>query len=71
MPPESKHLASCQVIQGRGLGGRCIPIYPVYLSCKTKQAGIEARFIAPAAYINGQMPHLVVDKVRNALNDAY
>jgi UDP-N-acetyl-D-glucosamine dehydrogenase len=29
---------------GPGLGGHCIPIDPFYLSWKTKQAGIEARF---------------------------
>jgi UDP-N-acetyl-D-glucosamine dehydrogenase len=55
---------------GPGLGGHCIPIDPFYLSWKTKQAGIEARFIELAGYINGQMPHFVSDKVQNALNDA-
>src|SRR5664280_25172 len=55
---------------GPGLGGHCIPIDPFYLSWKTKQAGIEARFIELAGYINGQMPLFVVDKVQNALNDA-
>ncbi|MEP6539070.1 MAG: nucleotide sugar dehydrogenase [Bryobacteraceae bacterium] len=54
---------------GPGLGGHCIPIDPFYLSWKTKQAGMEARFIELAGYINGQMPHFVVDKVQNALND--
>ena len=54
---------------GTGLGGHCIPIDPFYLSWKTKQAGIEARFIELAGYINGQMPHFVVDKIQNALND--
>ena len=55
---------------GPGLGGHCIPIDPFYLSWKTKQAGIEARFIELAGYINGQMPQFVADKVQNALNDA-
>jgi len=55
---------------GPGLGGHCIPIDPFYLSWKSRQAGIEARFIELAGYINGQMPHFVVDKVQNALNDA-
>ena len=55
---------------GPGLGGHCIPIDPFYLSWKTKQAGIEARFIELAGYINGQMPHFAADKVQNALNDA-
>jgi UDP-N-acetyl-D-glucosamine dehydrogenase len=54
---------------GPGLGGHCIPIDPFYLSWKTKQAGIEARFIELAGYINGQMPHFVVDKIQSALND--
>ena len=54
---------------GPGLGGHCIPIDPFYLSWKTKQAGIEARFIELAGYINGQMPHFVVDTVQSALND--
>ena len=54
---------------GPGLGGHCIPIDPFYLSWKTKQAGIEARFIELAGYINGQMPHFVVEKIQNALND--
>ena len=54
---------------GPGLGGHCIPIDPFYLSWKTKQSGIEARFIELAGYINGNMPHFVVDKVQNALNN--
>ncbi len=54
---------------GPGLGGHCIPIDPFYLSWKTRQAGIEARFIELAGYINGQMPHYVVDKIQNALNE--
>lgn len=54
---------------GPGLGGHCIPVDPFYLSWKTRQAGIEARFIELAGYINGQMPHFVVEKIQNALND--
>src|SRR5277367_1421093 len=54
---------------GPGLGGHCIPIDPFYLSWKTRQAGIEARFIELAGQINGNMPHFVVDKIQNALND--
>ncbi len=54
---------------GPGLGGHCIPIDPFYLSWKTKQSGIEARFIELAGYINGNMPHFVVDKIQNALNE--
>jgi UDP-N-acetyl-D-glucosamine dehydrogenase len=54
---------------GPGLGGHCIPIDPFYLSWKTKQAGIEARFIELAGYINGHMPHFIIEKVQSALND--
>jgi UDP-N-acetyl-D-glucosamine dehydrogenase len=54
---------------GPGLGGHCIPIDPFYLSWKTRQAGVEARFIELAGYINGQMPHYVADKVQSALNE--
>jgi len=55
---------------GPGLGGHCIPIDPFYLSWKSKEAGIEARFIELAGYINGRMPGFVVEKIQNALNDA-
>jgi UDP-N-acetyl-D-glucosamine dehydrogenase len=55
---------------GPGLGGHCIPVDPFYLSWKSKEAGIEARFIELAGYINGRMPEFVLEKVRNALNDA-
>jgi UDP-N-acetyl-D-glucosamine dehydrogenase len=54
---------------GPGLGGHCIPIDPFYLSWKSKQAGFEARFIELAGSINGDMPHFVVGKVQNALNN--
>jgi UDP-N-acetyl-D-glucosamine dehydrogenase len=54
---------------GPGLGGHCIPIDPFYLSWKSKQAGIEARFIELAGYINGRMPEFVVEKIQGALND--
>jgi UDP-N-acetyl-D-glucosamine dehydrogenase len=54
---------------GPGLGGHCIPVDPFYLAWKSRQQGIEARFIDLAGYINGQMPHFVVDKVQHALNE--
>ena len=54
---------------GPGLGGHCIPIDPFYLSWKSKQAGVEARFIELAGQVNGQMPHFVVEKIQTALND--
>jgi UDP-N-acetyl-D-glucosamine dehydrogenase len=54
---------------GPGLGGHCIPIDPFYLSWKSKQFGVEARFIELAGYVNSHMPHHVADKVMLALND--
>ena len=67
-PPPSRS-ASCRFIPARDWAATAFPIDPFYLSWKTKQAGIEARFIELAGYINGQMPHFVVDKVQNALNE--
>ncbi len=55
---------------GPGLGGHCIPIDPFYLSWKSKEAGMEARFIELAGYINSRMPEFVVEKIQHSLNDA-
>src|ERR671910_363838 len=54
---------------GPGLGGHCIPIDPFYLSWKAKQTGFEPRFIELAGHVNASMPHFVVDKVVEALNE--
>jgi UDP-N-acetyl-D-glucosamine dehydrogenase len=54
---------------GPGLGGHCIPIDPFYLSWKARESGFEARFIELAGVINGSMPHYVVSKVAESLND--
>jgi UDP-N-acetyl-D-glucosamine dehydrogenase len=54
---------------GPGLGGHCIPIDPFYLSWKSKETGMEARFIELAGYINGRMPEFVVEKIQHSLND--
>ncbi len=53
---------------GPGLGGHCIPIDPFYLSWKAKQSGFDPRFIELAGQINGSMPHVVVAKIGDALN---
>jgi UDP-N-acetyl-D-glucosamine dehydrogenase len=53
---------------GPGLGGHCIPIDPLYLSWTAKQNGFEPRFIELAAHVNAAMPHLVVNKIAEALN---
>jgi UDP-N-acetyl-D-glucosamine dehydrogenase len=54
---------------GPGLGGHCIPIDPFYLSWKAKQTGFDPRFIELAGHINAGMPHYVVEKVVEALNE--
>jgi UDP-N-acetyl-D-glucosamine dehydrogenase len=54
---------------GPGLGGHCIPVDPLYLSWKLKTLKYEARFIELADDINTHMPHLVVEKVADALNE--
>jgi UDP-N-acetyl-D-glucosamine dehydrogenase len=53
---------------GPGLGGHCIPIDPFYLSWKARSNGFEARFIELAGQVNGYMPHHVVSRVTDALN---
>jgi UDP-N-acetyl-D-glucosamine dehydrogenase len=54
---------------GPGLGGHCIPIDPHYLSWKLKTLDYNARFIELAAEINSSMPHYVVNKINDALNE--
>lgn len=54
---------------GPGLGGHCIPIDPFYLTWKAKEVGKTARFIELAGEVNTAMPHYVVEKVAQALND--
>lgn len=53
---------------GPGLGGHCIPIDPFYLTWKAKEYGVNTRFIELAGEINNYMPHWVVQKVSDALN---
>lgn len=54
---------------GPGLGGHCIPIDPFYLTWKARQFGLHTRFIELAGEINNDMPHWVVNKLANALNE--
>jgi UDP-N-acetyl-D-glucosamine dehydrogenase len=53
---------------GPGLGGHCIPIDPFYLTWKARQYGLHTRFIELAGEINSDMPHWVLGKVTDALN---
>ncbi len=54
---------------GPGLGGHCIPIDPFYLTWKAREYGRHTRFIELAGEINTSMPHHVVNRVAEALND--
>ena len=54
---------------GPGLGGHCIPIDPFYLTWRARQYGMATQFIELAGQINTGMPHYVVERVADALND--
>jgi UDP-N-acetyl-D-glucosamine dehydrogenase len=54
---------------GPGLGGHCIPIDPFYLTWKAREYGQFTRFIELAGEINTAMPHYVILKVAEALNE--
>jgi UDP-N-acetyl-D-glucosamine dehydrogenase len=54
---------------GPGLGGHCIPIDPFYLTWKARQYGMPTRFIELAGEINTDMPHYVVERTMEALNE--
>jgi UDP-N-acetyl-D-glucosamine dehydrogenase len=54
---------------GPGLGGHCIPIDPFYLTWKAREYGLHTRFIELAGEINSSMPHWVIGKVVDALNE--
>jgi len=54
---------------GPGWGGHCIPLDPFYLTWKAREYGVSTRFIELAGEVNVQMPHYVIGKLQNALND--
>lgn len=54
---------------GPGLGGHCIPIDPHYLAWKLRTLNYTARFIELAEEINFGMPHYVLGKISDALNE--
>jgi len=51
-----------------GAGGDCIPVDPSYLSWKGTEFDAKATLIDQALRINQEMPHYVIDKLRDALN---
>ncbi|MGQ3892479.1 nucleotide sugar dehydrogenase [Legionella sp. CNM-4043-24] len=54
---------------GPGIGGHCIPIDPFYLTWKAREYGLHTRFIELAGEINSSMPHWVVQKIADSLNE--
>ncbi|MBY0232112.1 MAG: nucleotide sugar dehydrogenase, partial [Gemmataceae bacterium] len=54
---------------GPGLGGHCIPIDPFYLTWVARRFGMNTRFIELAGEINTDMPHFVLEKIADALNE--
>ncbi len=54
---------------GPGLGGHCIPIDPFYLTWAAREYGLHTRFIELAGEVNTAMPHYVVQRVIESLND--
>lgn len=65
----TKPFGFMRFLPGPGLGGHCIPVDPHYLSWKLKTLDYTARFIELAAEINNSMPHYVVSKISEALNE--
>ncbi len=65
----TKPFGFMRFLPGPGLGGHCIPVDPHYLSWKLKTLDYTARFIELAAEINSRMPHHVVNKISEALNE--
>jgi UDP-N-acetyl-D-glucosamine dehydrogenase len=54
---------------GPGLGGHCIPIDPFYLTWKAREYGHHTRFIELAGEINNSMPHYVIGRAIDGLNE--
>jgi UDP-N-acetyl-D-glucosamine dehydrogenase len=54
---------------GPGLGGHCIPIDPFYLTWKAREFEFQTKFIELAGEINTAMPHYVVERTMDALNE--
>ena len=55
---------------GPGLGGHCIPIDPFYLAWLARRQGLNTRFIELAGEVNSRMPHYVINRLAEFLNDA-
>ncbi len=67
----TKPFGFMRFLPGPGLGGHCIPVDPHYLSWKLKTLNYNTRFIQLATEINTGMPHYVVEKIGEALNEQF
>ncbi len=66
----SKPFGFMKFTPGPGVGGHCLPIDPSYLSWKVKQTlGESFRFVELANDINGHMPHHVVERAVELLDE--
>lgn len=65
----TKPFGFMRFLPGPGLGGHCIPVDPHLLSWKLKTLDYRARFIDLAIEINRSMPHHIVHKIGEALNE--
>lgn len=54
---------------GPGVGGHCIPVDPHYLTWKARECEMPLRLIETAEQINAAMPHYVVERVVDKVND--
>lgn len=52
---------------GMGIGGHCIPIDPIYLADKAREAGTPSKFIALAEEINNSIPYNYVQLAEKKL----
>lgn len=64
----TKPFGFMRFLPGPGIGGHCIPLDPMYLSWKAKEANFFSRFISLAQEINESMPEHTVFKAMEALN---
>ena len=54
---------------GPGLGGRCIPLDPYYLTWKAREFGFHTSMIENSMIINDKMPEYTVDRAASVLNE--
>jgi UDP-N-acetyl-D-glucosamine dehydrogenase len=65
---KSKPFGFMPFYPGPGLGGHCIPIDPFYLTWKAREYEVATRFIELAGEINTAMPHYVVERLTETLD---